>query len=170
MDGYLGQLLLVPYTFTPKGWAFCDGSQLSVNEYRSLFILIGTTYGGDGVNTFALPDLRGRTPIGYGSISATSGYLLGQTGGQETVTLDVNNLPAHTHAVNVAGLTGDSQHPAGGLLGDGQNIYLDTLPPNDSLAGTACSTAGQNQAHGNLAPYLVLNWMIALEGALPESN
>lgn len=167
---FVGQLLLVPYNFAPQGWALCQGQLMAISENTTLFQLIGTTYGGDGQQTFALPDLRGRTPIGTGT-SANSGttYTLGDNGGVEQVTLTVNQMPAHTHTPGVAGAVGDSQHANGDLLGDGQNIYR-ASNPLATMAAVTLSSQGGSQPHDNLQPYLALNWIISLFGIFPTPN
>src|ERR1700738_1866192 len=97
---FIGQLMLVPYNFAPRGWAFCQGQLMAISQNTALFALLGTTYGGDGQNTFALPDLRGRVPIGTGTDSFGNTYAIGQTGGLEQVTLSTNQIPAHNHLAN----------------------------------------------------------------------
>src|SRR5215475_4971153 len=99
-EPFLGQIMLVPYNFAPRGWAFCNGQLLSISQNTALFSLLGTTYGGNGQTTFALPDLRGRVPLSSGQGPGLSNYNLGQSGGQETVTLTGNQMPAHQHAIN----------------------------------------------------------------------
>jgi microcystin-dependent protein len=163
---FIGQLMLVGFNFAPQGWAFCNGQLMAISQNDALFNLIGTTYGGDGQSTFAVPDLQGRAALHQGTAATGTTYLLGQTGGVETVTLSANQMPQHTHAFTAAGVLGDSQHANNTLLADGQAIYTANLP-NAAMLGTSVSTVGGNQPHDNLQPFLVLNWIIALEGVYP---
>ena len=164
---YVGQLLLVPYDFAPEGWVFCDGSELPIGDFGDLFALIGTIYGGDGEHTFAVPDLRGRTPIGTGNARGGSQYYLGETGGMEIVVLDSTNLAPHTHAWNVAAAPATGAHPQGSVLADGQSIYRSQSSADTALASAACSKSGASQWHDNMGPFLVMNWMIATGGIHP---
>ena len=169
MNAYIGLVLLVPYNFAPVGWAFCDGSLISISDNNTLFALLGTTYGGDGVNTFGLPDLRGRTPIGMGAAATGSSYVVGQQIGTETVALTTEQLPSHSHTPGVANAAGNSSHPGGALLGDGTSIYHRgaTAAPV-ALNGAAVSVLGGSQPHDNLQPYLAMNWIISLFGIYPS--
>ena len=164
---YVGQLLLVGFNFAPVGWAFCNGQLMDISQNDTLFNLIGTTYGGDGQSTFALPDLRGRAALHMGTATTGSTYAIGQTGGVETVTLTANQMPLHSHAFQAAGVLGDSQHANNTLLADGQAIYSANAP-NVAMLGTSVSSVGGNQPHDNLQPYLVLNWIISLYGIYPS--
>lgn len=169
MEAYVGQLLLVPYTFAPQGWAFCDGSLISIAENSVLFNLLGTTYGGDGQNTFGLPDLRGRTPVGMGLAVTGANYTLGQQIGTETVTVTVPQLPSHSHTPGAAGTNGSSAHPGGALLGDGTAIYHKGAASSSvALNGAAVTPLGGSQPHDNLQPYLTMNWIISLFGVYPS--
>jgi len=164
---YLGQLLLVPYNFAPLGWAFCQGQVLPISQYDALFNLIGTTYGGDGQSTFALPDLRGRTPIGTGQGSGLSSYVLGQLGGVEEVTVTSPQLPLHSHPVLGSSTAANSVNPGVSVPGSGQTIYRQNATTAQMLPGM-CSSVGGSQPHNNLQPYNTLNWIIALEGIFPS--
>ncbi len=166
MEAYIGQLLLVPYNFAPVGWMSCEGQLLPIATFDALFALIGTKYGGDGVNNFKLPDLRGRTPVGAGRAATGTPYPIGQSGGCETVAIGAQGLPAHTHPVRVAGAPASSHSPAGLLPGDGPAIYS-SVAPGAAMAPAACSTSGGGAAHENVGPYLPLRWMIAVEGIFP---
>jgi microcystin-dependent protein len=168
MEPFLGQLLLLPYNFAPVGWLLCQGQLLPIAQYDALFSLLGTTYGGDGQNTFALPDLRGRTPIGMGTGASGTPYIQGETGGSEQVTITANSTPLHTHVPGAAGVTGDGQHANGTLMGDGQTIYR-TANPAAAMAANTLNIQGGSQPHNNLQPYLTLNWCIATEGIFPPS-
>jgi microcystin-dependent protein len=167
---FLGEILLVPYNFAPKGWAICDGSILPIAQETALFSLLGTTYGGDGIQTFALPDLRGRSPISSGQGPGLQNYDLGQEGGEEAVTLSVSQIPSHTHPVvgstTVANLAG----PSGAVWATQSLLNIYSSAPNTSMAPGAVSMAGSGQAHDNRSPYLTLNYVIALQGIYPSRN
>ncbi len=177
MDPFLGSLLLVPYNFAPQGWAFCNGQLLPIQQYSALFSLIGTTYGGDGVSNFALPDLRGRVPISAGQGPGMQNYVLGQNGGAENATLGVTQLPAHNHAVNVATAAATGKDPANQFLATvpgaagptAVNIY-GSGPANSTLNAGAVSSTGSSQPVDIRSPYLTLNWIIALVGVFPSRN
>ncbi len=170
-DPFLGQLMLVPYNFAPRGWAFCQGQILPIAQNTALFSLLGTTYGGNGQTTFALPDLRGRVPIGEGQGPGLSAYVLGEQGGAETHTLTVNEMPAHTHLVSADTSVGSSDKPGGKLPARnaaGVPQYGNTA--NAQMAAAMLSNAGGSQPHSIMQPYLVLNWVIALQGVFPSRN
>lgn len=165
---FIGEIRLFAFNFAPKFWATCDGQQLPIAQNQALFSLLGTTYGGNGVTTFALPDLRGRVAVGYGSLQGGGSYVQGQAGGAETVTLLGSQLPMHTHPV--AASTGaattnvpTSAFPAAPPTG----IYASAT----GLTSTAMTTgAGGGQAHSNLQPGLVVNACIAISGIFPSRN
>jgi microcystin-dependent protein len=167
MDPFIGEIRLVPYNFAPKGWAFCAGQLLPINQNQALFALLGTTYGGDGRTTFALPDLRGRIPVGAGQSPAGSDYPLGAAGGSETVKLTTGQLPAHAHHVNASSAAATTKNPAtaypagGGAYSAQRNVRMN--------AATVGRT-GSGQAHENRQPYLSLNYIIALYGIFPSQN
>lgn len=168
---YVGSLMLAPYNFAPLNWAFCQGQLLPISEYEVLFALIGTTYGGDGQTTFALPDLRGRTAIGYGQSASGSSYQMGQTGGVETVTLSQNQMPLHNHQAACSNNAQNSANAQGSVLATaatGVNMYSATAP--STPMGASISIAGGNQPHENRQPYLTLNWCIALNGVFPPRS
>lgn len=164
-DPFIGQLALVPYNFAPAGWALCNGQLLPINQNQALFSLLGTTFGGDGKVSFALPDLRGRVPISSGQGPGLEDYNLGQTGGTEHVTLTVDQLPVHTHPLNVRAAKSDRKSPTGNLLANG-SVYS-SQPANGVAASSAVASAGSGQSHENRQPYLTLNWIIALFGQFP---
>jgi len=152
-----------------RGWALCNGQILSIAQNTALFSLLGPTYGGNGTTTFALPDLRGRVIV---QSNATT-YPLGATGGVEGVTLNVNQVPAHSHAPVCSTQVGNSQSPANSLwAGSAQkaNLYQTGSNPNGSMAAGLISPAGSSQAHPNLQPFLVVNFIIALQGIFPSRN
>lgn len=168
-EPFLGEIMIVGFNFAPRGWAFCDGQILPINQNQSLYSLLGTTYGGDGRTSFALPDLRSRTPRHQGDTVS-----LGQKGGAETVTLTVNELAAHNHSLKGTTAHGDA------FKGESNRAFATANDPADdiygspanltSMAGTIVSNAGGSQAHNNMQPYLVLNFVIALRGLFPSRN
>ncbi len=172
MQVYVGQVICVGFNFAPVGWALCDGSLLSIAENSALFNLIGTTYGGDGVNTFGLPDLRGRTPVGSGPLAGGSNYVLGQRGGAENVTVTLPNYPAHTHPLMANTGNGNANGPAGNYLAAGQQTYNSNTPQaGDALNPAAVTSyAGGGQPHNNLQPYLTCSWIISLYGVYPSQQ
>lgn len=157
--------------FAPRGWAFCNGQLLSISQNSALFALLGTTYGGDGQNTFALPDLRGRAPVHAGTLSGGGTYVQGQAGGVESVTLTSTQIPPHTHTLT-AGAVGTQASPAGGLPGTtpARDFRYSNANANVTLNPAALQTAGGSQPHDNLSPYLGISFIIALEGVFPSRN
>lgn len=172
-DPFIGQIILFAGNYAPRGWAFCNGDLLSIAEYTPLFAILGTTYGGDGQTTFAVPDLRGRAPVhvGSGPGPGLSPYALGQVGGLETVTLSTKELPGHSHPVKIAvrneGAT--QSRPGGNILGAGNN-YDAPASADASLGGVTAGAEGGNLAHENRQPYLACNYIIALEGIFPPHS
>jgi microcystin-dependent protein len=168
MQVYIGQLLLVGFNFAPVGWAFCDGSLISVSSFPVLYNLIGTTYGGDGVNKFALPDLRGQVPICMGQLQGGGNYVLGQRGGVENVAIFDATYPTHTHTVDGVSAAANSSSPSGSTLAGGRSIYVSGTTANVALNPAMVSqSGGSSGAHPNLQPYLTLNWIISLDGIYP---
>jgi len=166
---YIGQLLLVGFNFPPLDWATCDGALQSIAQNSTLFQLIGTTYGGDGQSTYALPDLRGRIPIHQGS-NGVSTYVIGEMGGVENVTVTLNQFPTHTHLLQGSSADASSSLPGNNVLGGGVSAYS-SLAPNVAMNNaTIGSSGGGSQPHSNLQPYVVLNWVIALYGVFPSQN
>ena len=164
-EPFLAELRLLSFTFAPKGWALCNGQLLPINQNQALFSLLGTTFGGDGRVNFALPDLRGRTPIHVGS-----GHTLGERGGEQAHTLSIAELPEHVHAVVASSANADSFIGAGNLLATSSQRYA---PPDASLVSlnpTTISNTGGSQAHLNMQPFLTLSWCIALQGIFPSPN
>jgi microcystin-dependent protein len=164
-EPFLGELKLISWNFPQKGWAFCNGQFLPINQNQPLFSLLGTMYGGNGQTTFALPDLRGRTPIHVGQ----SNSVQGSSFGEEAHTLSQSELPAHNHLVQANNTIATQAAPGGAVLGSSPNTYTTFANPTTIAPGTL-STVGGSQPHTNLAPYLVLNWMIALQGIFPSRN
>jgi microcystin-dependent protein len=149
--------------FAPVGWALCNGALMSIAENTALFSLIGTTYGGDGQSTFGLPDLRGRLPVHQGN-----SFVLGQLAGTETVTLTTNQMPAHTHQV-VARTAATAGSPSGAVYG-GNTDSIYTATPSAPMNAAMIGIGGGSQPHNNMMPYLVVNFIIALEGIYPSRN
>jgi len=172
MDPFVAEIRIFPFNFAPKGWAFCDGQILPISQNTALFSLLGTTYGGNGTSNFALPNFQGVSPIHSGQGAGLSLRDLGETGGTETVTLLLSELPAHTHAANCNSGTGDQYGPPGNFWATdagGNNEYNAALTPNMTMAAALGPTGG-NQPHNNLQPYLVLNFCIALQGVFPPRS
>jgi microcystin-dependent protein len=166
MEPFIGQLMCVGFNFAPKGWALCNGQLLSIAQNTALFSLLGTMYGGDGRTTFGLPDLRGRAPLGFGQGPGLQSYNQGESGGSETVTLTGQQIPAHTHTVNCSSSEGDSTTPADTVPAVGGSY---TATPNATMSPAMIPpSGGGNQAHANMQPYQVQNWIIALQGIFPS--
>lgn len=167
----LGSISLVPYNFAPQGSALCNGQLMAIAENDALFALIGTTYGGDGQSTFALPDLRGRVAIGMGQGPGLSNYTIGQKSGEETVTLTVNQIPSHTHNAIAASSLSNTVSPAAAYWAPRARTFLFSAPTNlVPMAPGTLASAGGSQPHDNLKPFLVLNYVIWLEGIFPSQN
>jgi len=168
---FLSEIRIFSFNFAPKGWAMCNGQFLPINQNQALFSLLGTTYGGNGQTTFALPDLRGRTPFHMGG-----GFTEGQAAGSEAVTLNIQQLPTHTHSITgqtaVVGAANNATAavPTGNFWANlGKNVYS-TAQPNAAMAPGTVTNIGGSQPHTNLSPYLVLTFCIALVGAFPSRN
>lgn len=158
---FLGEIKIFSFGFAPKGWAMCNGQLMPINQNQALFSILGTTYGGDGRTTFALPNLQGRVPVYVGK-----GITLGASGGEQTHTLTLNELPAHTHTPIGSTRSPTSGNPTGALwASQSSGGYLPTA--NAAMNSASILTAGASQAHDNMSPYLVLNFCIALQGIFP---
>ncbi len=168
-EPFLAEIRIVGFNFAPRGWAFCDGQILPINQNQSLYSLLGTTYGGDGRTSFALPDLRGRTPIHTGRSDGGLDHTLGQKGGEETHSVFIQEMPGHDHALQAASANGDAPIPVGNLLGAYLNGYRDGTDLTDMAGGTVAN-AGGGQGHNNMQPSLALNFCIALRGLFPSRN
>lgn len=163
-EPFLSEIRIMSFVFAPKGWALCNGQLLPINQNQALFSLLGTTFGGDGRVNFALPDLRGRTPIHVGS-----GHTLGERGGEQAHTLSIAELPEHTHVLNATNNAG-GQNPTNNVLAKtGANTYGAAVNLVAMAAGTVLN-AGGSQAHLNMQPFLTLNFCIALQGIFPSPN
>jgi microcystin-dependent protein len=169
---FVGEIRMFGGNFAPVNWAFCNGQTIPISQNDTLFALIGTTYGGDGVNTFNLPDLRSRIPINAGQGSGLSNYVIGQNGGVEQVTLTTSNLPAHTHAAAGDSGTGTATGPAGNVWANSTGAKqftaagIDTTM-NPSMIGAA---PGSGLPHDNMVPFLTVSFIIALFGVFPSRN
>jgi len=168
---YVGEIRIFPGNFAPAGWGFCDGSLMAISQNPTLFQLIGTTYGGDGQTTFALPDLRGRVPIHMGTNLGNT-YVIGQNGGVETVALTTNQIPAHNHvptaAFNAGGNPANSA--AGNVWSGWTGGQFDTQAPSVSMNSAAVGASGGSQPHDNMAPFLTLNFIISFFGVFPSQT
>jgi microcystin-dependent protein len=162
-EPFLGELKLVPWTYAAKGWAFCNGQLLPINQNQPLFSLLGTMYGGDGRVNFALPDLRGRAPMHVGTNTQGAKF------GEEAHTVTLNELPAHNHPVMANNTSATEPVPGGNALASSPNAYVPFANPTTIHPGTF-SNVGGSQPHENRQPYLALNWMIALQGIFPSRN
>ena len=161
---YIGEIRMFAGNFAPAGWAFCDGQLLPISENDTLFNLIGTTYGGDGQSTFALPDLRGRLPLHQGN-----GFTLAETGGVEEVTLTVAQTPAHSHPLLGAAINGANANPSNALLAN--STVVTPYAPESltvAMAANAVSSTGGSQPHTNFQPYLCVNFILSLFGIFPS--
>ncbi|MDN5848789.1 MAG: tail fiber protein [Nitrococcus sp.] len=167
----LGQVVPVAFGFAPRGFALCDGQLLSIAQNSALFALLGTQYGGDGKTTFALPDLRGRTPVGYGS-STLGDVPIGETAGAETVTLTAAELPAHVHQSNGTTAAGGLRNPTGALYGAATAATYAPAASGSQVTLNAQTLAavGQGQAHENMQPFCTVNFCIAITGIFPSRN
>jgi microcystin-dependent protein len=167
MDPFLGEIRLFAGNFAPRSWALCNGQIMSIAQNTALFSLLGTTYGGNGQTTFALPDLRGRVPVHAGQGPGLTNYDLGQQGGTETQTLTTSQIPAHTHALNASSNDETTNRPTNAVPAKG-GVYDGTL--NATMNPGAIGATGASQPHPNVQPYTTLNYIIALEGIFPSRN
>jgi len=166
-EPFLAEIRIMGFNFAPRGWATCDGQILPINQNQSLYSLLGTTYGGDGRTTFALPDLRGRTPVHPGA----DGVTLGQKTGEETHVLTVAEMPNHTHTAQVSPAAGTTPVPTGNVLASTapSEVYHGDASRSAMRTGTVGSVGG-NQPHDNMQPFTTLNFCIALQGLFPSRN
>jgi microcystin-dependent protein len=169
-DPFIGEIRMVSFTFCPQGWAAADGQLLAINQNPALFSLFGTMYGGDGMTTFALPDLRGRVPIHAGAGPGLTPRNLGSRSGTEAVTLSESQMPSHTHTINAYSLEGDSAVPTGNIRaksGAGDPDYSSSAPDTTMDAGAASNTGG-GQSHNNMPPFLAIQFCVAVQGLYPS--
>ncbi len=172
--GYLGEIRMFAGTYAPQEWSLCNGSLVSINDNQALFSLLSTIYGGDGQNTFGIPDLRGRIPVGDGTGTGLTNRVLGQKFGTETVTLALNNLPLHSHQMNASTILSDLSAPVVGQSMIGKDKHY--VPVNavgiqtSTLVTDTISTTGGNQPHFNVMPVLCINFIICMQGMYPQRN
>jgi microcystin-dependent protein len=169
MDPFIGTIVMFGGTFAPRNWAFCEGQLLSITQHQALFSIIGTTYGGDGRTTFALPDLRGRVPVHPGQGTGLSPRAPGQRFGEETVTLTTAQIPAHSHAAYGALVPAEDDKPWNNVLGE-STIYTGANSDLMELNPATIGTTGGGAAHDNIQPSLCVNFIIALYGAYPSRS
>ena len=169
-EPFLGEIAIFGFNFAPRGWAFCDGQILPINQNQSLFSLLGTTYGGDGRTSFALPDLRGRVPIHVGDTVSTN--RLGLTGGEEQHTLTAAELPPHQHTAACQSGSGTAQTPVGNVPAVEANMAIAIYggPANATLNADVVTNTGGGGAHENMQPFLTLSFAIAIQGLFPSRN
>lgn len=171
-DPFIAEIRMVPFNFAPKGWAFCDGQLLPLSQNTALFSLLGTTYGGNGKSNFALPDLQGRTPLQQGQGPGLSFYNMGEQGGYETISLLESEIPSHAHQVRATATAGDQRTPVNhypsAAAGRGTSLYKNN--PSSKISMLPLSPSGGDQPHNNRQPYLVLNFVIALQGVFPPRS
>jgi microcystin-dependent protein len=168
-EPFVGEIKMFAGNFAPRDYALCDGQLVAISQNTALFALLGTTYGGDGQTTFALPDLRGRVPIHQGTGPGLSPRTIGQNGGSETHTLTANEVP-HTHALSVSASAAGSTNPAGNALATStsSSIYGDAVGP--TMRADTLASAGGNQPHSNVMPFQCINFIVALFGIFPSRN
>lgn len=165
-EPFIGQIQDFGFNFAPRGWAQCNGQLMQISQNSALFSLLGTTYGGNGTTTFALPDLRGRTPIHFGQRPGLSNYALGQVAGNETVTLQTSQIPSHNHILRALDGDPEATVPTNAALTSGQ--FWNTGAPTTASSPSSLAPAGTGQGHANMQPTLVVNWCIALQGIYPQ--
>ena len=161
---FVAEIRIFPFNFPPRGWAFCNGQLLPINQNQALFSLLGTTYGGNGQTNFALPNLQGRIPIHFGN-----GHTQGESSGEENHTLNSSEMAAHVHPVSASNVDPNQGLPTGNMWANGAGAYSSS-PADSSMNPASISNAGGSQPHTNLQPFLVLNFIIALQGIFPSRN
>jgi microcystin-dependent protein len=179
-DNFVAEIRVFPFTFAPTGWALCNGQLLPISQNTALFSLLGTTYGGNGTTTFALPDLRGAVPLHFGQGAGLSPYTLGEAGGSAAVALTVAQIPSHTHGLGVAAandITAASSTPSATTVFGAEQArsvssgYVSVASqPTATMNSAAVTPTGSSQPHNNMAPYLVFNFCIALQGIFPPRS
>ena len=160
-EPFLGEIRMVGFNFAPQGWALCNGQTLPISQYSALFALLGTTFGGNGVNTFNLPDLQGRVPIHQGN-----GSVIGDSSGSEAVTLSLDEIPAHSHQLNAQSAAGNQTSPSNGVWADSALEQFSSGPPTTSM-DAALQPSGGDQAHSNMPTFQCVNFVISLFGVYP---
>jgi microcystin-dependent protein len=168
MDPFIGTIMAFGFDYPPVGWVLCDGRLLQISEYDALFTLIGTTYGGDGQTTFGVPDLRGRSPLSMGQGPGLSQYTQGQLSGNESVTLQLSQMPSHPHTLMATASPATTNSASGAVLAAAE-IWT-SIAPDSSMLETTVQTTGGSQPHENRQPSLVVNFCMATEGIFPSQN
>lgn len=163
-EPFIGEIRPIAFGFPPKGWAFCNGQLLSIQQNQALFSILGTTYGGDGVTNFALPNLQGRVPVGVGN-----GVVLGEASGEASHTLIQTEMPAHNHALSASSAAASSDDPTDNGLAAAK-VYVPYTSPQTTLNPAVIQLAGGSQPHDNMQPYLPINFIIALTGIYPSRS
>ena len=163
-EPFLGQLMLASFNFAPRGYQMANGQLMAINQNQALFAVLGTVFGGDGIRTFALPNLQGRVPVHRGN-----GFTVGEVGGEESHTIASAETPVHTHTVTAIS-TANAAEPAGAFLGGNGAAAFNTLTNTVTLNQSSIANAGGSQPHENRQPYLVMTWVIALQGIFPSQN
>lgn len=164
-EPFLSEIRIMSFVFAPKGWALCNGQLMPINQNQALFSLLGTTFGGDGRVNFALPDLRGRTPIHVGS-----GHTLGEKGGEQAHTLTQSEMPAHTHVLNATSDNGTVPGPSGNVYAKTLGLSYSSATQLVAMSTETVTSVGGSQAHLNMQPFLTLSFCIALQGIFPSPN
>jgi microcystin-dependent protein len=167
---YIGEIRLVPFNFAPVSWAFCNGAVMAISQNSTLFELIGTTYGGDGQNTFALPNLQSRVPVHNGTDANGNTYVIGQLAGVEFVTLNDSQIPAHSHPPQCNASSSNTTTPSNAFWGSWSDTQYSDQAPAAAMNAGAVGLAGGSQPHDNMVPYQVINFIIALYGIFPSQN
>lgn len=165
---YVGEIRMFAGNFAPAGWMFCDGSLLPISQNETLFNLIGTTYGGDGQSTFALPDLRGRVPVHMGTGAGLSTRVIGEMGGVETVTLTTQQIPSHSHVPRAVSGNGNQTTPQNGVWAGAATSRYSSNTPNLAMNTSLVGASGNSQPHDNLMPYVTISFIISLFGIFPS--
>ena len=167
---FIGTITMFGGNFAPRGYAFCNGSLQAISQNSALFALIGTTYGGNGQTTFALPDLRGRAPIHQGNLPGGGNYVVGQAQGTESVTLTASQMPSHTHGLGANSGPGSGAGPSGAVWARSTATQNYAAAGATPMNATAVTSSGGNQPHENMQPFLAINFIMALEGVFPSRN
>jgi microcystin-dependent protein len=169
-EPFLGEIRMFGFNFAPVGWALADGQLLPISQNTALFSLLGTQFGGDGVHTFALPDLQGRVAIHAGQGAGLTNHIVGDEGGAETVTLTTAQMPNHTHPLQASSERATTKHPAGAVLADARTAIYAPAPNETAMNGAAIGPAGSSQPVEVVPPFLTLNFCIALQGIFPARS
>lgn len=173
-DPFVGEIRVFPFNFAPLGWAMCNGQLLPISQNTALFSLLGTQYGGNGTSNFALPNLQGSVPLGWGQGPGLTDRFIGEVGGNASVSLLVSEIPTHSHSIQCAATAGNSSNPTGAVFGSASRGKPPAYAPSAGtpviLSAAAVATAGNGLPHDNMPPYLALNFCIALQGVFPARS